>query len=161
LIVRRFDHLTGPQLSFEPLFESPYLVATGATNPWLKRRRIALAELMDEFWALPPPDDSFGPFVLEAFRAGGLDYPKASVLAAAHDLRVNLLRTGRYLSILPEFLLRFPTEHPFIRKLPVELPIASAPIGVILLKNRMPSPVVQRFIDCAREVAKPLAKKKV
>jgi len=161
LIVRRFSYLTGTQLSFESLFESPYLVATGANNPWVKRRRIVLAELMGELWVLPPPNDSFGPFVLEAFRAGGLDYPNATVLAAAHDLRVNLLRTGRYLSILPEFLLRFPTEHPFIRKLPVELPIASAPIGIIMLKNRPPSPVVQRFIDCAREVAKPLAKKNV
>jgi len=32
---------------------------------------------------------------------------------------------------------------------------------IITLKNRKPSPVVQRFIDCARDVAKPLAKKKV
>jgi len=49
----------------------------------------------------------------------------------------------------------------FIKELPVELPIASAPIGIIMLKNRPPSPAVQRFIDCAREIAKPLAKKKI
>jgi DNA-binding transcriptional LysR family regulator len=160
LIVRRFGYLTGAQLSFESLFESPYLVAAGTGNPWVKRRRIALADLMGELWALPPPDDAFGPFVLDAFRAAGLDYPHATVIGASHDLRINLLRTGRYLSILPEFLLRFPTEHPFIRKLPVELPIASAPIGIIMLKNRTPSPVVQSFIDCARDVAKPLARRK-
>jgi DNA-binding transcriptional LysR family regulator len=160
LIYRRFAELSDPQLGFEKLFESPYLIAAGKGNPWLKRRRFALVDLMQELWALPPPDDAFGPFVLEAFRAAGLDYPHATVLAAAHDLRINLLRTGRYLSILPEFLLRFPTEHPFIKKLPVEFPIASAPIGIIMLKNRTPSPVVQRFIDCAREVGKPLATRK-
>ncbi len=43
----------------------------------------------------------------------------------------------------------------------MELPVASGPIGIATLKNRTPGPVVQRFIDCAREVAKPLAKKKV
>jgi len=160
LIYRRFAYLSDPQLSFEKLFESPYLVAAGNGNPWTKRRRVTLADLMQEPWALPPPDDSFGPFVLEAFRAAGLHYPHATVLGAAHDLRINLLRTGRYISILPEFLLRFPTAHTFIKKLPVDLPIASAPIGIIMLKNRTPSPVVQHFIDCAREVAKPLATRK-
>jgi hypothetical protein len=53
-----------------------------------------------------------------------------------------------------------PDRHPFIRKLAVELPIAGAPIGIITLKNRTPSPVVQRFIDSSREVAKPLTRRR-
>jgi hypothetical protein len=44
--------------------------------------------------------------------------------------------------------------------LAVELPIAGAPIGIITLKNRTPSPVVQRFIDSSREVAKPLTRRR-
>jgi DNA-binding transcriptional LysR family regulator len=71
----------------------------------------------------------------------------------------SLLRTGRFLTILPEFWLQFPDRHPFIRKLPVELPITGAPIGIITLKNRTPSPVAQRFIDSSREVAKPLTRR--
>ena len=74
-------------------------------------------------------------------------------------MRANLLRTGRYLTVMPEFWLQFPDRHPFIKKLPVE-PIAGGPIGIMTLKNRTPSPVVQRFIDCAREVAKPLVGRK-
>jgi hypothetical protein len=31
------------------------------------------------------------------------------------------------------------------------------PNGIVTLKNRTLSPVAQLFIDCAREVAKPLA----
>ena len=75
------------------------------------------------------------------------------MVATALEMRANLLRTGRYLTIFPEFWLQLPERHPFIKKLPVELPIVSAPIGIITLKNRVPSPVVQRFIDCARDVA--------
>jgi hypothetical protein len=44
--------------------------------------------------------------------------------------------------------------------LPVELPMARRPNGIVTLKNRTLSPVAQLFIDCAREVAKPLAKRK-
>ena len=115
---------------------------------------------MDELWALPAPDDAFGSFVVDAFRASGLDYPRATVITSRLEMRANLLRTGRYLSIIPEFWLQLPDRHPFLKKLPVELPIASAPIGIVTLKNRKPSPVVQLFIDCAREVAKPMAKGK-
>jgi hypothetical protein len=30
------------------------------------------------------------------------------------------------------------------------------PVGIMTLKNRTLSPLAERFIDCAREVAKPL-----
>jgi hypothetical protein len=60
---------------------------------------------------------------------------------------------------MPEFWLQLPDKHPFLKRLPVELPIASAPIGIVSLKGRKPNPVVQRFIDCSREVAKSLSKR--
>jgi DNA-binding transcriptional LysR family regulator len=159
LIFRKVPTVVDEQTSFEFLFDSPYVVAAGAGSPWIKRRRIALADLMNETWVLPAPGDAFGSFVTDAFRAAGLDYPRASVITAGLEIRANLLRTGRYLSVIPEFWLQLPGRHPFLRKLPVELPIAGAPIGIVTLKNRKPSPVVQHFIDCAREVAKSMPKR--
>jgi len=168
LIERRVDFLItrnrGPiddeQVSFEFLFESPYFVVAGANSPWVRRRRIALAELMDELWALPPQDNWFGAFVVEAFRASGLGLPRTSVIGTALEIRANLLKTDRFLSIMPEFSLQFPEPHPFIKKLPVKLAIASGPIGIMTLKNRALSPVAQLFIAEAREVAKQVAKKR-
>jgi hypothetical protein len=55
-----------------------------------------------------------------------------------------------------ESVFTFPSAHPFIRN----LPIVSGPIGILPLKNRMLSPAAQLFIEVARDVAKPLAKKK-
>jgi DNA-binding transcriptional LysR family regulator len=114
---------------------------------------------VSEPWALPAPDDAFGSFVTEAFRSAGLDYPRATVATSALEMRANLLRTGRYLSILLEFWLQLPGRHPFIRKLGVELPVTGAPIGIVTLKGRDPSPVTQLFIDYARGVARLLAKR--
>jgi len=159
LIFRNVPTVVDEQTSFEFLFDSPYVVAAGASSPWIKRRRIALADLMNETWVLPAPDDAFGSFVTDAFRAAGLDYPRASVITAGLEIRANLLRTGRYLSVIPEFWLQLPDRHPFLRALAVELPIASAPIGIVTLKNRKPSPVVQHFIEAAREVAKSMPKR--
>ena len=56
--------------------------------------------------------------------------------------------------------MRFPTRLPEIKVLPVKLPMDDMPIGVVTLKSRTVSPVAQLFIENAREVAKPLAKRK-
>jgi DNA-binding transcriptional LysR family regulator len=139
LIFRKVATVIDEQTNFEFLFENPYVVVAGASNPWARRRRIALAELMGDSWVLPGPDDAFGSFVADAFRAGGLDYPRATVITSALEIRANLLRTGRYLSVIPEFWLQLPDRHPFLKKLAVELPIAGAPIGIVTLKNRKPA----------------------
>ena len=159
LIFRKVSTVVDETTSFEFLFDSPYVVAAGASNPLAKRRRIELAELMNEPWALPAPDDAFGSFVTDAFRTAGLDYP------ASHRDHLGSRNPGQPVanrslsSIIPEFWLQLPGRHPFLKKLPVELPIAGAPIGIVALKDRKPSPVVQRFIDCARDVAKSLPRR--
>ena len=160
LMVRPWPDIADSQTSFEFLFDSPYVVAAGSNNPLVRRRRLTLAQLMDEPWALPAPDRAFGTFVVEVFRASGLDLPHATVVATDLEMRANLMRTGRYLSVVPQFWLQYPERDLLVRKLPVELPITAAPIGIVTLKNRRPSPVAQLFMQCAHEVAKPLAKKK-
>jgi DNA-binding transcriptional LysR family regulator len=47
-----------------------------------------------------------------------------------------------------------------VKVLPVELPMARLPNGIVVPKTRALSPVAQLFIDCAREVAKTPAKRK-
>jgi hypothetical protein len=56
--------------------------------------------------------------------------------------------------------LKFPAIRAEIKALPVHLPRARVPNGIITLKTRTLSPVAQLFIDCAREVAKTPEKRK-
>jgi len=74
---------------------------------------------------------------------------------------MTLLATGRFLTILPASALRFPTRRPELKVLPVELPMARVPVGIVTLKNRTLGPVARVFVEQAREVAKPLAKRKL
>ena len=73
---------------------------------------------------------------------------------------MRLVATGRFLTIFPASALRFPVKRPELKVLPVELPMASVPNGIVTLKDRTLSPVAQLFIEHAREVAKPLTKKR-
>ena len=68
------------------------------------------------------------------------------------------MATGRFLTMQTS-VLTF-SKNPEVAVLPVKLQYARAPVGIITLKNRTLSPVAQLFIETAREVAKPLARKK-
>ena len=165
LIARRAGLFTDETFDFEILYDSSFVVVAGARSPWVRRRRITLAELVNESWSLPPPDalgrhpawsSSVYP---EIFRASGLNYPRAAVFAAPPAVRLNLVATGRFLTIVPISELSF-SKHPEIKVLPVELKHARVPAGIVTLKNRTLSPVVQLFVDEARKVAMPLARRK-
>jgi len=159
LIGRRFGPLADEQLDFETLYDNPYVVIAGANNPWVRRRKVKLAELLGEPWVLPPPDSAVGSFIGEAFRAEGLEPPRAAVVAYAYEVRVSLLATDRYLTTLPQSVLRFPTPQ-LIKMLPVDLSLRRMPIGILTMKGRTLSPAAQLFVDAAREVAKPLRRDK-
>lgn len=160
LIVRRFEPTADERLDFEFLFGDSYVVAVGAQNRWARRRRIDLAELAGESWTLPPPGSVIASIATEAFRASGLDYPRTTVVADSPEVRISLLATGRFVTIFPASILKFPTTRSEIKVLGVELPGAHVQNVIVTLKNRRLSPVAQLFINCAREDAKTLAKRK-
>jgi DNA-binding transcriptional LysR family regulator len=76
-------------------------------------------------------------------------------------LRNELLATGRFLAILPNFHLKLARGHPWLPALRVELPDTRMPIAVITLKNRTLSPIAQLFIEHVRALTKPLDKARV
>ncbi len=160
LITREFRPLADERLSFEFLFDDSFVVVAGAQNPWVRRRRIVLTELLNEAWALPPPETAFGSAAMEAFRSRGLDYPRTTVVTIPLDVRISLLATGHFLTIFAASVWRFSIRRPELKVLPVELPMARVPSGIVTLKNRTLSPVAQLFVDAARKVAKPLGKGK-
>jgi DNA-binding transcriptional LysR family regulator len=160
LISRRLGAPADDRLSFELLFDDRDVVAASPQNSWVRRRGIELAELTNEAWVLPPPDNLVGSIAMKAFRASGLRYPRTIVFSDSPHVRMSLLATGRFLSIFPASALRFPAQCPEVRVLPVDLPLVRVPVGVVTLKNRAPSPVAQLFIEHARELSRPLSKRK-
>lgn len=160
LIARRFGSIADERLGFEFLFDDTCVVAAGAHSPWARRRKIALAELVDEPWVLPPSGSGIISIAIEAFfGARGLKQPRTAVVTDSVQLRMNLLGTGRFLTIFTTSALKFSTQRLELKVLPIELPTARFPNGIVTVKNRTLSPVAQLFIDTAREVAKSLAKR--
>jgi DNA-binding transcriptional LysR family regulator len=157
VITRSVDLFKDEQFGFEVLYDDLFVVLAGAQSPWARRRRIELAELINEPWTLPAPESSVTEAAMEAFRARGLDAPRVTLFTNSPELRISLVASGRFLTIAPS---PFRTRRPELKLLPVELPMARMPVGIVTLKNRALGPVAKLFIEHAREVAKSLAKKK-
>jgi DNA-binding transcriptional LysR family regulator len=143
-------------LSAEILFDEPHFVVAGSRNRWVGRRSIELSELIDEPWILPPPGTRARNTYTETFAACGLPMPRANLVSSSTQLNTTMLASGGLLTMWPATTLRFGARHRSIKVLPVKLPVLPRPVGIIILKGRMISPVTQLFIDAAREVAKSL-----
>jgi len=102
----------------------------------------------------------FDTLVGEAFRASGLEPPRATVYAEDVNARIRLAATGRFLANMTAVNLRFSDRQASIKVLPVELPTSHRQIGLITLENRTLSPLAQLFIEHSREVSKARPKRK-
>jgi DNA-binding transcriptional LysR family regulator len=149
---------TEDDLEVERLFADKSVVVAGVRSRWTHRRKLQLADLVDEQWCISPPDTLVGSRGVEAFRASRLNVPARTVLSSSVQLYNGLLATGRFLAILPDSLARISGERLGIKALPIELLVPPRLIGIVTLKNRTISPAARLFIQTAREVTKPLAK---
>jgi DNA-binding transcriptional LysR family regulator len=161
---RRIDLVLGrlrvpaeDDLAAQILFHDRLYVVADAKNPWARRRRIALAELKDEPWILPPPDVWTGSLVADAFRRCGLEPPRITVRSPSLHLVDGLLDAG-FLGIASGSVLHYAGRRRAFKALAVDLPVDPRPTGILTLKNRLLTPAAELFIACAKEVAKPLAR---
>jgi DNA-binding transcriptional LysR family regulator len=159
LIARRYGSIADDRLDYEFLFDDTYSVVIGRQNPWARRRKIELAELVNEPWVLPPPQSALGSVVMEAFRTGGLNFPRAAVVVEPVETRISLVATGHFISIFPDSVFSFSAGRPELKVLRVKHSLSHVPVGIVTLKNRTLSPMARLFIESAREVAKPLARR--
>src|SRR5262249_5700307 len=161
IIAGIFGPVTAEDIDSEILYEDQMVVVAAPNNPLTRRRRVELADLANEPWALLASDNLLGAAIFEDLSANGMEAPRATVTTPSGHLRSTLLATGRFLTLLQESLLHFPVNQPSLKVLPVKLPSTRRPTRIMTLKNRTLSPVARLFIECAREVAKPLAKARV
>ncbi len=139
----------------EILIDEQLFVVAGAHNPWTRRRRVELAELVDQAWVWPSPESASGQVAAEVFRASGLAVPRATVVTTTFQLSRPLLEEGPFLSFMPASVLALLSKHSELRVVPIGQVIRSEPVGLVKLRKRTLSSLAQLFIDVSRSFAKP------
>ena len=139
-------------LNVETLFDDPLVIAAGIQSKWAARRRkIDLAELVNTgAWIMQPPQTWNYQHLAEVFHARGLPMPRAGMETLSMPVITHFLAGCQFIAAMPKSVVHFNS----LTVLPVDFPARPWPVNVVTLRNRTLSPVVARFIECAREVAK-------
>jgi DNA-binding transcriptional LysR family regulator len=148
--------LRGPLVAGDPffeefdvdiLFEDEMVIAAGLNSRWARRRKIDLAELVEERWILTAPPSWNHHLVSEAFQFRGLPMPKVVLKTFSTYIRTNLVASGNFIATFPKSVAHFYADRFSLKVLPIDLPVRPWPVAILTLKNRTLSPVVQHFLQ--------------
>jgi DNA-binding transcriptional LysR family regulator len=155
VFARLYQPLTSvaDDLNVERLFDDPVVIVAGRHNPLARRRKVDLADLVDEPWIMAGTHTWIYARVAEAFRERGLGMPRTRLVTLSWHLITHFVFNGRYIMAYPKSV----AVRYSLKVLPVKLPILPWPLSILTLKNRTLSPVAERFMECAREVVKSMA----
>lgn len=155
VLARTHEALAEDDLDIEVLGHDRHFVVAGTKSRWARRRKVALADLVDEPWIFPA-SQVVRELIAEAFRAHRLEVPRERVSAGSILLRHQLLATGRFLDVLPDSVLRYNARQWSLKALPIDLGVKPRSIATVTLKNRTVSPAVRLFVEQLRSVARSL-----
>jgi DNA-binding transcriptional LysR family regulator len=144
-------------MAAEVLFKTSLAVMAERQHPLLRRKKkLRLEDLMGEQWALSPPDSFLGRTGVDLFRRYGLPLPPTVVTTISIYMRLNLLASSRFVTLLPIQILRHRSSSAWLRALNVDLGDTSAPIASLSLKGRRVGGAVKLFQQASRDVCQAL-----
>jgi DNA-binding transcriptional LysR family regulator len=154
LLVRWVPPLVADDLAAQVLFKSSFAVMAERSHPLLLRKKLNLADLMGERWTLSPPDSFLGRIVVDLFRRRKLPLPPTVATTISIYMRLNLLATGGFLTVLPLTMLRHRSNKAWLRALDVDLSDSSSPVAAITLRKRHSGGAARLFLQASVEICK-------
>jgi DNA-binding transcriptional LysR family regulator len=156
--IGRLGSSAAGDLNSDPLYEEHMSVVVGLDNRWARRRHIDLADLAGEAWVLPEANSVAWFWIDEAFRSIGVMTPRPQVISNSMSVRIGLVETGRFLTMVASSMLRFGAAGRRLKILPTRTKIR--PVDIITVKNRTLNPIATLFVKELQALATPLAKGK-
>lgn len=158
LIGRIPQDLPADDLVLDTLFEEPFVAVAGGSNKLARKRHVTLADLIHEPWIMPPYDSVPGSLFLRIFRSANLKPPQPTITTLSAQLTVTLIASGPFVGLLPSSVAHF-NERVGLQILPLKLPAVHIAACLVTVKGRTLNPPATLFVDCVREMVRPLAKR--
>ena len=147
-----------PDIAAEPLYKERMLVVAARDSVWSRKRRLSWSELLDAPWILSRIEVAHDSPFIEALRDRGASLPANLILSTSLNLRVGLLPSGRFVTLMPYSVLRFGPLRKLVSQLPFELPAWRLPIAIFTLKQRTLSPAAIMFMEEMRVLARQMSR---
>ena len=149
-----------PGLAHEHLYDDTVVVCARANHPLARRKRVAMADLVGERWAVSSPNLLNVRWLTKAFQGGGLPLPRLAFEARSIHLRVQAIADSNLLGYIPRRILQRIGVRFGLKELPVKELIWRRPVGVIYRDGGYLSPAARRFIEILKATAKEIAAEK-
>lgn len=137
----------------ELLCEDEFVVCAAATHPLARRKRVTMADLATERWAMTSGNVLSWQHVRRAFADGGLPPPRVAMEANFRLITLNAVAQSGLLGFIPEHDLKQTARRPGLVKLPVRELAWTRRLGVRYRKSAYLSPAARKFIGILKTEA--------
>ena len=142
----------------EHLIEDKYVVYASANHRLAGKKRVTLADLARERWAVlafnTPTPERIG----QVFADAGLPRPEIAMESNSPALRHRLLASSNLVGFAPQRVVREATPRAHFAELHVKDLTYTRRAGVIYRKDAYLSPAAKRFIEILKRIASEIAK---
>lgn len=140
------------RLRYEALYAEVFQVVCGVTHRLARRRRVRLADLLQERWILPP----VGAWLrqrLEVHFANAGARPICAVESVSILTNQALVRETQMIAILPADVAAKAERLGELRVLRLDLPDLEAPVSLVCREGIAPTPAARALQDALRALA--------
>jgi DNA-binding transcriptional LysR family regulator len=148
----RGNHGAG-DLSFEPLAGETHRVIARAAHPLAGKRRLHIADLVEQPWILPPHGSLLRDRLNAMFAHSGLGPPCNVVETASFPVITSMLHRTDMVSALQEAAVEPYCKAGLLTVLPLTLGIELEAFGIVTRRAHPMSPSAESMLACLREVA--------
>jgi DNA-binding transcriptional LysR family regulator len=154
IVIARLHHSPGAEeLDFETLAEEPHGIAARVDHPLARKRGLALRDLVDQTWVMPPPGNVMRDRLTQLFLQKRLDLPHRVVETAALPIITSLLRMSAMVAPLPTDVVRPYFESGVLAMLPLSLDLRLGAAGIITRHEHRFSPAANAMLTALRKAA--------
>jgi DNA-binding transcriptional LysR family regulator len=144
----------------EHLYDDQFVVVASANHRLSKLKRVTIADVAQERWALSNPFVRSQQGLYQAFQQRGLQPPRIAVETRLQRLRLQTWASTDLLGYVSRRVLLQAARGFRLKELPIKELAWRCPFGVIYREGGYLSPAARRFIEILKATAKEIAAEK-
>jgi DNA-binding transcriptional LysR family regulator len=144
----------------EHLYDDESVVFASVNHRLAKRKRLTLADLAEERWALTTDDTPTWNRLHQVFESNGLPRPRVTIETSSIALRLPLIASSDLLGYSSRPVVQRAAPHLRFAELKLKELAYTRHVGVIYRRDAYLSPAAHRFIEILKTTAKEIATEK-
>lgn len=153
LIISGIPKAGDSDLTQERLWEEEFIVCAAANHPLARRKRVTLADLAGERWALASATTLSWQQMYRAFADNGLAPPRVAMEANFRLIRLQVIAQSGLLGFIPRWEMKQSAQRSRLVEIPVRELEWTRTLGVRYRKDAYLSPAARKFIEILKTEA--------